>query len=170
MMAARQPANEFHALLVAVIPRLRLQAYSLTRDRDAADDLVQDTICNALTAQDRFEPGTNFNAWMAVVLRNRFISNLRRARPTSDIENVPEEYLAAPPRQENVVRAHEVGRTMAALTPTMVHALNAIVMDGMSYETLAATTGVEVGTAKSRVFRARLILRDGIPQQAARVP
>ena len=46
-------------------------------------------ICNALAAEDSFIPGTNFPAWMHRVLRNRFVSNLRRQRPTTDIDDVP---------------------------------------------------------------------------------
>ena len=74
---------------IAILPKLRVQALALTRNRAAAEDLVQDAVCNALSAQDSFIPGTNFAAWMHRILRNRFISNLRKRRDTTDIDDVP---------------------------------------------------------------------------------
>ncbi len=73
--------GEFHTQLVSLVPKLRIQALALTRNRAAAEDLVQDAVAaNALAAQDSFTPGTNFAAWMHRILRNRFISTLRKQR------------------------------------------------------------------------------------------
>ena len=86
-LSARTPlspaaAKVFHSQLVTILPKLRVQALALTRNRAAADDLVQDAVCNALSAQDSFIPGTNFAAWMHRILRNRptgFTSTLASA-------------------------------------------------------------------------------------------
>ena len=51
--------TDFHDQLKAILPRLRVYALSLTRDRDAADDLVHDTVVKALTGRHSFQPGTN---------------------------------------------------------------------------------------------------------------
>ena len=87
-------ATDFHQQIVAILPKLRVQALALTRHRAAAEDLVQDAVCNALSAQASFIPGTNFPAWMHRILRNRFISNLRRRRDTTDIDDVPASVFA----------------------------------------------------------------------------
>ena len=87
---ARRAQREFHGLLVALLPKLRVQALALTRNRAAAEDLVQDAVANALAAQDSFTPGTNFAAWMHRILRNRFISTLRKQRETTDIDDAAE--------------------------------------------------------------------------------
>src|SRR5947208_17199901 len=79
----------FHDQVITILPKLRVQALALTRNRAAAEDLVQDAGCNALSAHESFIPGTNFAAWMHRILRNRFISNLRKRRDTTDIEDVP---------------------------------------------------------------------------------
>ena len=52
----------FHDQVLSVLPKLRIQALALTRNRSAAEDLVQETVCNALRAQASFVPDTNFPA------------------------------------------------------------------------------------------------------------
>ena len=56
-------AHEFHEQLTAFLPKMRIWALALTRNRAAADDLAQDVATKALVAQDGFVPGTNFSAW-----------------------------------------------------------------------------------------------------------
>ena len=64
--------------ILAAVPSLRAFAISLVHDHNRADDLVQDTIVRAWTAIDRFEPGTNLNAWLFTILRNLFYSEFRK--------------------------------------------------------------------------------------------
>jgi len=145
----------FHDQIVGIVPKLRVQALALTRNRAAAEDLVQDAVCNALSAQDSFIPGTNFAAWMHRILRNRFISNLRKRRDTTDIEDVPASSLATDAPHEDRLALKELGQAMTRLPTDQREALVMVVVHGMSYEALAEATGCAVGTAKSRVFRAR---------------
>jgi RNA polymerase sigma-70 factor (ECF subfamily) len=145
----------FHDQVIAILPKLRVQALALTRNRARADDLVQDAICNALSAQSSFMVGTNFAAWMHRILRNRFISDLRKRRDTSDIEDVPAAALATEAAHEHRLALKELAAAMVRLPAEQREALLMVVLHGMSYETLAEATGCAVGTAKSRVFRAR---------------
>jgi RNA polymerase sigma-70 factor (ECF subfamily) len=147
--------NEFHAQLVALLPRLRVQALALTRNRAAAEDLVQDAVANALAAQDSFTPGTNFAAWMHRILRNRFISTLRKQRDTTDIEDLPAGAFAVAATHDDRLVLKELGRAVNRLPVDQREALFMVVLQGLSYEEVAAATGCAVGTAKSRVFRAR---------------
>ena len=147
--------NEFHSQLVNLLPRLRVQALALTRNRAAAEDLVQDAVANALAAQDSFTPGTNFAAWMHRILRNRFISTLRKQRETTDIEDLPSSAFAVSATHEDRLVLKELGRAVTKLPADQREALFMVVLQGMSYEDVAAATGCAVGTAKSRVFRAR---------------
>jgi RNA polymerase sigma factor (sigma-70 family) len=62
--------------MLAAIPSLRAFAISLTRNTDCANDLVQDTIVRAWKNIDRFQAGTNLNAWLFKILRNEFYSQL----------------------------------------------------------------------------------------------
>jgi len=145
----------FHDQVIAILPKLRVQALALTRNRASAEDLVQDAVCNALSAQNSFIPGTNFPAWMHRILRNRFISNLRKRRDTTDIDDVPSSVFATEAPHEDRLALKELAQAMTRLPPDQREALVMVVVHGMSYEALAEATGCAVGTAKSRVFRAR---------------
>lgn len=147
--------NMFHDQVIALMPKLRTQAMALTRNRAAAEDLVQDAICNALAAQASFSEGTNFAAWMHRILRNRFISNIRKRRETSDIDDAPQSALATEAGHEDKLALKELAKAMDHLPADQREALVMVVVHGMSYDELAEITGCAVGTAKSRVFRAR---------------
>ena len=146
---------DFHDQVIAILPKLRVQALALTRNRAAAEDLVQDAVCNALSAASSFIPGTNFPAWMHRILRNRFISNLRKRRDTTDIDDVPAAMFATEAPHEHRIALKELAHAMDRLPVDQREALVMVVIHGMSYEALAEATGCAVGTAKSRVFRAR---------------
>jgi RNA polymerase sigma-70 factor (ECF subfamily) len=86
--------------LLAAVPSLRAFAISLTGRFDRADDLVQDTLVRALANIDRFEPGTNLNAWLFTILRNLFHSEFRkRKREVEDGDGAYAAKLAVIPEQ-----------------------------------------------------------------------
>lgn len=148
-------SDEFHKQLVELLPKLRVQALALTRNRASADDLVQDAVANALAAQSSFTPGTNFSAWMHRIVRNRFISTIRKQRDTTDIEDLPRSVLAVSASHEDRMVLKELGRALDRLPSDQREALFMIVLQGLSYEDVAQAYGCAIGTAKSRVFRAR---------------
>ncbi len=156
--AARKAAadlHDFHEQLKAILPRLRVYALSLTRDRNSADDLVHDTVVKALTGRHSFEPGTNLSAWVFRIQRNEFISGLRRTRPTVPVNSVIADSLSHPPHQESRLVMREFMCAFSKLASTQREALLLAVLEGQSYEVIAAHTGVSVGTVKSRISRAR---------------
>jgi RNA polymerase sigma-70 factor (ECF subfamily) len=71
---------DFKDQLAQVIPHLRAFGRSLSGSRDLADDLVQETLLKAWAARKRFQAGTNMRAWTFIILRNLFLSQMRRAR------------------------------------------------------------------------------------------
>lgn len=152
--------DDFDEQLIALLPRLQVQALGLTRNKAAADDLVQDAAANALGARASFTPGTNFAAWIHRILRNRFISDLRRQRPAGDIEDAPQAALAVSGAHEDRLVLTELHRALGRLPANQREALFLITLQGMSYEEVSEATGCAVGTAKSRVFRARRQLQD----------
>ncbi len=164
------PSGIFHQQVIDILPKLRVQALALTRNRAAAEDLVQDAVCNALSAQDSFIPGTNFAAWMHRILRNRFISNIRKRRDTTDIEDVPASTFASAAPHEDRLVLKELSSAMSRLPSDQREALVMVVIHGMSYEALAEATGCAIGTAKSRVFRARRQLETWLVGDAGELP
>ncbi len=151
----------FHHLLVAALPRLRAHALVLTRNRAEADDLVQDAVALALRGQDRFEAGTNFAAWSHSIVRNRFISLARQRRRQSELDHATHHGAmggAGPPHEDRLA-LKELARMLERLPAALREALLLVAVQGLSHEEVAAVQGCAVGTAKSRVFRARHLLR-----------
>ena len=149
-------SNTFHDMLTDRLPRLRAYAIMLTRDRVAAEDLLQETALRALKAQSQFALGTNFTAWMYRILRNEYISSLRRSkrRPIL-LEDIPEELLSRSGEQDDKVLTREIIQAMDNLQPSQREVLILICAGGLSYEEAAVSLDCSVGTIKSRLWRAR---------------
>ncbi|WP_337875464.1 sigma-70 family RNA polymerase sigma factor [Elioraea sp.] len=162
--------DSFHDDLIAMLPKLRIQALALTRNRAAAEDLVQDTVVNALAARAQFRPGTNLAAWLHRILRNRFISDLRKRRPNVPIEDAPIGSLAAAADPSDRLVAQELARALDRLPADQRETLLLVTLQGLSCEEAAEVTGAAVGTVKSRVFRARATLERALLGEAAGEP
>ena len=165
-------AASFKRELTGVIPHLRAFARGLCGRPDLADDLVQETLLNAWAAQARFEPGTSMRAWTFVILRNAYLTDMRRNRFRADYdETVAERLLVAPAGQESPLHLADLHRALLTLPPERREALLLVGAGGFSYEEAAAICQCAVGTIKSRVGRARAALasmiEDGsIPRRA----
>jgi RNA polymerase sigma-70 factor (ECF subfamily) len=147
----------FHDELIAFLPKMRIWALALTRNRAAAEDLTQDVATKALAARDGFAPGTNFSAWVHRIMINHFISGVRNRREFADMDSMPE--LPVPAAHEDRTALRELGWALNRLPPDQREALLMIVLQEKSYEDAAEVTGCAIGTLKSRVHRARLQLR-----------
>lgn len=158
MAAAQTMTGDFHTDLKTLLPRLRVYALSLARDRDRADDLVQETIVKALAGRNSFRAGTNFGAWLFRIQRNEFISGLRRSRPTVCLDDVVSNTLSHPPRQESGLIMREFLGAFRQLAPGQREALLLAVLEGYPYARIAEHCGVSIGTIKSRISRARSLL------------
>ncbi|MBI1179830.1 MAG: sigma-70 family RNA polymerase sigma factor [Alphaproteobacteria bacterium] len=151
----------FERQLREVIPHLRAFARSLAGSVDRADDLVQDALLNAWNARRRFRAGTNFKAWMFVILRNLFLSGVRRQRFTGEWdEAMAERSLSTSPVQDAQLELGDVQRALMQLSPSRRDALILVGAGGFSYEEAAKLCGCPVGTIKSRVARARAEMED----------
>jgi len=171
-------STSFSDTLIAHLPRLRAFAIKLTRNPVSADDLLQDTAYLALRAHRQFIPGTNFSAWVNRILRNQFISSLRRGKdaPVS-LDDAPVEALWQAPEQEQLVLRREVKRAMQALQPAQRAILMLTDAVGLDHAEIGKELKCPIGTVKSRIWRARLDLkavlaggamnRSSVMQQAA---
>ncbi|MEL1249261.1 sigma-70 family RNA polymerase sigma factor [Aurantiacibacter gilvus] len=166
----------FKRELTEVVPHLRAFARGLCGRPDMADDLVQETMLKAWAAQERFEPGTSMRAWTFVILRNAYLTDMRRNRFRGDYdEAVAERILTAPAGQEEPIHLSDLHRALLTLPPERREALLLVGAGGFSYEEAATICGCAVGTIKSRVGRARAtltsMLEDGdIPDRSLSDP
>ena len=149
--------QDFQDQLISFLPKMRVWALALTRNRAAAEDLTQDVATKALVARDGFIPGTNFSAWVHRIMINHFISSVRNRREFTDMDTMPELPVAAPHEDRTALR--ELGWALNRLPTDQREALFMIVLQEKSYEDAAEVTGCAIGTLKSRVHRARLQLR-----------
>ena len=153
-------------LLQQEIPHLRRSALGLTRDPHYADDLVQETLLKAWAARKRFQAGTNMRAWTFIILRNLYLSQMRRARFKGEWDDlVADRILAAPASQDRHVELGDMQRALMHLPQPQREALILVGAGGFAYEEAAEICNVAVGTIKSRVARGRValeaILTDG---------
>ena len=147
---------ELRDAMLAAVPSLRAFAISLTGNFDRADDLVQDTLVRALANIDRFERGTNLNAWLFTILRNLFHSEWRKMkREVEDVEGAYAARLSTIPEQGGRLDLADFRAALTKLPADQREALLLVGAQGFSYEDAAQICGVAVGTIKSRVNRAR---------------
>jgi RNA polymerase sigma factor (sigma-70 family) len=150
---------EFKHELAAVIPHLRAFGRSLSGNRDTADDLVQETLLKAWAARARFQAGTNMRAWTFIILRNHYLSQMRRSRFRGEWDDLAaERMLAAPASQDKHVELADLQRALQQLPQPQREALILVGAGGFAYEEAAEICGVAVGTIKSRVARGRAAL------------
>ncbi|CAN5138948.1 sigma-70 family RNA polymerase sigma factor [soil metagenome] len=152
---------DFKKELGAVIPHLRAFGRSLSGNRDLADDLVQETLLKAWAARSRFQAGTNMRAWTFIILRNHYLSQMRRSRFRGEWDDLTaDRLLAAPAGQDKHIELADMQRALLQLPQPQREALILVGAGGFAYEEAAEICGVAVGTIKSRVARGRAALEE----------
>ena len=154
-----------------VMPHLRGYARSLTRNADAADDLVQDALVRAWASRAQFIPGTNFRAWMFTIMRHRFLDECRRNKgPHLAIEDVSNHAaLVSGPAQDSAIEFEEMACAYWQMAPNHREILMLVGALGLEYEEAAKVIGCAVGTVRSRLSRARIELQNQIERGAGRL-
>ena len=122
---------EFQDQLTDFLPKMRIQALSLTRNSTAAEDLVQEVAMKVLMACDSYVPGTNFPGWVHRIMVNQFITNLRRQREYNDLEQMPEPGTRAV--QEDLADLRELHVAIQRLPKDQREALRLIAVEELSY-------------------------------------
>src|SRR5215216_2627937 len=149
------------AFMTAIDPSLRDAMLQATPNVDRADDLVQETLMRAIANIQRFQPGTNMQAWLFTILRNLFHSEYRtRRREVEDADGKYAATLAIQPHQGAHLDFEDLQKALARLPHDQREALLLVGASGFSYEQAAEICGCAVGTIKSRVNRARTRLAE----------
>jgi RNA polymerase sigma-70 factor (ECF subfamily) len=153
--------TDFGTLLEHEIPRLRRYARALTRDATATEDLVQNCLLRALTRSHLWQPGTNLRAWLFTILHNQHVNELRshaRSRMSVPLDDV-ESMLWEPPAQGMALQLRDLSRALDGLPQHQRQTLLLVGLEDMSYDEVAQSMSVSVGTVRSRLNRGRKMLR-----------
>ncbi len=179
---AESTAEDFEALLTPLLDAAYGTALHMTRNRDDAEDLVQEAALQAFRAFDTFQPGTNFKAWFFRILTNLFINKYRQKlrQPEIDtfheLDDAPMLHLY---RQTRNLGLHSWNSDPAALVIDKLEATQVAAAIGalpeeyrivaalyfveeFSYQEIADLVACPVGTVRSRLHRGRRMLQKAL--------
>ncbi|MCC6463608.1 MAG: RNA polymerase sigma factor [Saprospiraceae bacterium] len=159
---------EFNSKLNGLAILLHSFAYNLTKNSEDAKDLYQETAFRALSNREKFQPGTNFKAWMFTIMKNIFINNYRKkVKANTILDTTDNQYYlnsgshATGNAAEGTIMLKELNAMVSALDdsiriPFLMH------FEGYKYQEIADELALPLGTVKSRIFFARKELKDKI--------
>ena len=150
-------------------------AYRLSGNPQDAEDLTQETFVRVFRSLADFSPGT-FEGWLHRITTNLFLDMVRR-RQRIRFDALPEDTERLPgtaPSPEQVYSdTHldpQVQAALDALSPEFRVAVVLCDIEGLTYEEIAATLGIKLGTVRSRIHRGRVQLREALAHLAPRRP
>jgi RNA polymerase sigma-70 factor, ECF subfamily len=153
---------DFRSEITGEVAHLRRFARALTGDAALADDLVQDCIERALRKQHLFDVTRSLRTWLFTILRNLYISGLRRnahGKADKSVDEMISGEDAVRPEQESRLAMSDIALALDRLPSAHREVLLLIALEDMSYREVAEIIGVPVGTVMSRLSRARGNLR-----------
>ena len=157
-----------------MLPRLRRFAYGLTGSMDEGDDLVQATYERAIRSIDQWQPGTRLDSWMFRIAQNLRYNEVRSARtrlrhlrPITTDDQANCDGVQA---MESRLSLAAVRRFLGRLPDDQRTTLLLVCVEGMSYQEVADTLEVPIGTVTSRLARARIRLREYMNGEPAQPP
>lgn len=163
---------EFNAAVIRQEKNLRPVALKLTRDMEAANDLIQDTFVKALSNRDKFSEGTNLKAWLYTIMRNTFITNYHRVVKRKTFIDTTDNlhYINSPQYTTDNdagtnLAMDEIDGAIEALnyaykTPFMMY------FKGYKYHEIAEILDIPIGTVKNRIHIARKMLKESLKNYA----
>lgn len=158
--------GQFENELVSLQNNMRNFAFSLTLDRDDAEDLLQDTTLKVLDNKEKFKDNVNFKGWVLTIMKNIFINNYRKiVRNQTVVDKTEDLYHLNLPQNsgfetpEGAFAFDEITNKIEAFAdeyriPFSMH------VQGFKYEEIAQTMNLPIGTVKSRIFLARKRLQE----------
>jgi RNA polymerase sigma factor (sigma-70 family) len=159
---------EFNQLLLVSSDFLNPFAVTLTRDKESAKDLVQETMYKAIANKDKYINGTNIKAWLYTIMRNIFINDYRKkAKQNVILDSTPNDFLldynqaAISNLAENKIRLKEIESAIYHL-PSIFKDPFMLYFEGYKYNEIAGILHEPLGTIKSRIHFARKLLKKKI--------
>ena len=175
VLGDRLTASAFEELAMPLFDQLYNFAHWFAQDRTEAEDLVQETYAKALKGFSSFHPGTNFRAWMYRILRNTFLTSRTGLRASASMPLDAEDEMeisAGPETPESILIDQSQQQLLqTAIEALPVHFREALLLcdvEEMSYQEIAETLSIPLGTVMSRLSRARKALRESLQHKLAR--
>jgi RNA polymerase sigma-70 factor (ECF subfamily) len=155
-------------------------AFRLTNDEDDANDLVQDTYMKAFRFINSFQEGTNAKAWLFRILKNSFINDYRKKskEPAKvDYQEVETVYNSTEDAEFESTSDLRIEAVQDMIGDEVAMALNGLPVDfrtviilcdieGFTYEEMAKILDIPIGTVRSRLHRARNLLKEKLRSYA----
>lgn len=164
-------AAEFENRIMKEAKLLEGFSYVLTRNRDDAMDLFQETFLKALTHKESFKEDTNIRAWLFTIMRNTFINSYRKSKRVNTIienENIVS-YFNNCVAQDCYTADHNINyeavKEMIVSLPKEQSVPFEMMHQGYKYQEIADAFNISIGTVKSRIFLARKKLMDGLEDE-----
>ena len=150
--------NKLHDLLFAF-------AMKMTRNKEDAKDLMQETAMLAYSNLHRFEPGTYFKSWVSTIMRNSFINNYRKMKTRSNVAQPIEEFFTTIGEKVIINEATSMimQKELTGIMDTLSNEYKIpflLFFQGYHYEEIAQQMNLPIGTVKSRIFYARKQLKE----------
>jgi len=166
-------SDSFEDLAMPLFDQLYNFAHWLTRNREEAEDLVQETYAKALKGFSSFQLGTNFRAWMYRILRNTFLTSRTGLKVTMTVpldseEDGPELAVESDTPETLLFERSNREQLQSAIDELPVHFREILLLcevEEMSYQEIAEALSIPIGTVMSRLSRARKTLRDRLRPQ-----
>jgi RNA polymerase sigma-70 factor (ECF subfamily) len=151
-------------------------AYRLTGNVHDAEDLTHDVFIRVFRSLHSYQPGT-FEGWLHRITTNVFLDKMRRKQRIRFDALSEESAARLPSREAGPEQAYDathfdddVQRALDALPPDFRAAVVLCDIEGLSYEEIATTLGIKLGTVRSRIHRGRALLRDALAHRAPGSP
>ena len=161
---------EFNNLLISHQDFLSGFAMGFTRDREDANDLVQETFVKALRYKNNFKEGTNIKGWLYTIMRNIFINNYKRKRFQNTIVDQTENQYFLNASQDyhhdsvtTLINMDDIHGAIDRLKYDFRKPFT-MFLDGFHYDEIADELGIPMGTVKSRIFHARKRLKEELAE------
>jgi RNA polymerase sigma factor (sigma-70 family) len=168
----------FEDLAMPLFESLYNFAHWLTQNREDAEDLVQETYVKALKGFELFQRGSNFRAWMFQILKNTFLSSRARLELRMTVPLSSEEMLTVLPTTSDTAESILVDRSRQDVVRRSIEQLPIIFrevillcdVEEASYQEIANTLSIPIGTVMSRLARARKAIRESLRRIADAPP
>ncbi|MFN0159332.1 MAG: sigma-70 family RNA polymerase sigma factor [Bacteroidota bacterium] len=157
--------------MVPFMDPLYSYAYYLTGEKEVADDLLQETFLKAYRFFDKFEQGTNAKAWLYRIMKNTYINEYRRIKRLPELQQYDEQLssykmLPAPVQNSSDLRDikegnifdDDIANALAALPEKFKSVVILRDVEDLPYEEIAEALDIPIGTVRSRLHRARVLL------------